>query len=216
MTEHYFTPRPTSGKPAGEKTTGEPTSERKTEKLLTLHSGDRALQFASGAGVFSKSHLDDGSALLIETFLQATTGQRAHLLDLGCGWGAVGCSVAARKPDFQIAMCDINIRAAILAQSNARRNAMTNVAAWCGDGASATRENCFDFVLCNPPVRAGNAVIARLFGDAQRALKSGGELWIVLRTAQGAKSWQRRLQSDWGNCRTRAMHSGFRILSSTK
>ena len=183
-----------------------------------MQSGSRELQFQSGAGVFSKSHLDDGSALLIETFLQNASRERetARLLDLGCGWGAVGCCVAARKPDFQIAMCDINARAATLAQNNARRNQLTNVAAWCGDGAGAARENAFDYVLCNPPVRAGNAVIARLFDNAQRCLKPGGEFWFVLRTAQGAKSWQRRVQETWGNCQTRALQSGFRILSATK
>lgn len=172
-----------------------------------------ALQMTSGSGVFSKSGLDEGSALLIQI---AEWKSEARVLDLGCGWGAVGCAVARSSPDARVWLCDINLRATELSRENIRANGLKNAAVWCGDGAGATRDNLFDCVLCNPPVRAGNAVIARLFADAYRVLNNGGTLWVVLRTAQGAKSWARRMAELFGNCETVTMQQGYRILKSVK
>jgi hypothetical protein len=59
-------------------------------------------------------------------------------------------------------------------------------------------------------------VIAQLFADAHRVLGAGGILWVVLRTAQGAKSWARRLEESWGNCETVTIEQGYRILKSVK
>jgi 16S rRNA (guanine1207-N2)-methyltransferase len=171
------------------------------------------LQLTSGAGVFSIGALDEGSALLIDT---AQWSRDARVLDLGCGWGAVGCFVSRLSPEAQVWLCDINLRATELSRENIRANGLKSAAVWCGDGAGAARDEWFDTVLCNPPVRAGNAVIAQLFEDAHRVLKTGGVLWVVLRTAQGAKSWARRLEESWGNCETVTIEQGYRILKSVK
>jgi 16S rRNA (guanine1207-N2)-methyltransferase len=111
-------------------------------------------------------------------------------------------------------MCDINVLAVQLARQNAQRNDILNAHLWCGDGLTAARAKYFHAVLCNPPVRAGNAVIAELFTQSQRCLQTGGELWVVLRTQQGAKSWQKRLAAQFGRCETVAIESGYRILLS--
>lgn len=113
-------------------------------------------------------------------------------------------------------MCDINAHAAWLAAINARQNQLANAHVWCGDALSAASDEYFDLVVCNPPIRAGNATIAKMFQDAQRCLKTGGVLCIVIRTAQGAKSWQKRLTSQFGNCQTLAIESGYRVLQSEK
>ena len=170
------------------------------------------LRFASGAGVFAKSGLDEGSRLLIETALQSPPLPGARWCDLGCGWGALACFAAALSPQSHVFGCDINARAVALARRNAQGNRLKNAFFWCGGGLEAARDGFFDAVLCNPPVRAGNETIARLFDGAFRCLKAGGTLWVVLRTAQGAKSWQKRLAAQFGNCETVAMKSGYRIL----
>lgn len=173
------------------------------------------LTMASGAGTFSRDGLDVGTKLLLETFLKQAPPEAGSWLDLGCGWGAVGCVLAKSRPDCRVLACDINRRAARLAAANARENGLS-LGAWCGDGAAALRDAACDAVLCNPPVRAGNAVIEQLFEDSYRVLRSGGTLWVVLRTAQGAKSWAARLEARFGNCRTCAIEGGFRILAATR
>ena len=202
---HYFTPRA----PRENDAPIEDNAYRIKEKI-----GATTLSFHTSSGVFARNGLDDGSRLLLET---AKILDDMRILDLGCGWGAVGCFMATRAPQSRIVMCDINGVAAQVALRNAQENGLTNVAAFCGDGASALKSESFDVVVCNPPVRAGNAVIAKLFDDSLRVLASdGGALWIVLRTAQGAKSWQKRLGNQFGNCEKVAMRGGFRVLKSVK
>ncbi|HEX8464362.1 MAG TPA: methyltransferase [Abditibacterium sp.] len=173
----------------------------------------KTLQFLSGAGVFSKNSLDEGSQLLIEE-LNLQSG--AKFCDLGCGWGAVGAFVAADFPQAQVFAVDVNPRAAQLTKRNYELNRIENAVAWCGDGLSAVPDDFFDAVACNPPIRAGNAVIEKLFDDAYRTLKVGGALWVVIRTAQGAKSWQKKLAVQFGSCELVEMRAGYRVMKSIK
>lgn len=205
-TSHYFTPQPLARDGATHA-----KALRHEAHWITARVAGSALELATGAGVFARSGLDAGSQLLLET---ATFAAAARVCDLGCGWGAVGCFVARRKPDAQVWMCDINLRAVALAHLNGQHNDLGNVTVWCGDGLDAMRAGVFDAILCNPPVRAGNGVMAKLFNDAQRCLAPEGTLWVVLRTAQGAKSWQRRLAEQFGSCETVAIAHGYRILKA--
>lgn len=181
--------------------------------LLSLRCRGQALQFLTGEGVFAKAGLDEGSRLLLESL---DLGGGATFADLGCGWGAVGAFVAAKFPGAQVLACDINPRAVQLCAHNFALNQLPNAHAWCGDGLSAVRPQLFDAVACNPPIRAGNTVIAKLFADAHAGLKSGGALWVVIRTAQGAKSWQKRLAQQFGACETLAIRGGYRILRAVR
>src|SRR5690606_27650802 len=82
------------------------------------------LKFVTDAGVFSKSGIDFGSRLLIETLdLEGKT----NLLDAGCGYGPIGLFAAKMYPQAQVTMIDINERAVQLAQENAAMNRIDNV-----------------------------------------------------------------------------------------
>jgi 16S rRNA (guanine1207-N2)-methyltransferase len=200
---HYFL--------ASRDETGAPQNVRQ----ITVRAAGSSLPLLTGAGVFARSGLDAGSRLLIETALHENAYPAGgRLCDLGCGWGPVGCCAARLLPQTQVLLCDINPRAAQLAALNVARNDLSNARVWCGDGLDALRAGCLDAVLCNPPVRAGNAVIGKLFADAQRCLKQDGVLWVVLRTAQGAKSWQKKLAAQFGDCRAVAIDGGYRVLQS--
>lgn len=175
------------------------------------------LQFLTGKGVFAREGLDEGTRLLLQQFLAAKPSEYAgDIVDLGCGWGAIAAFVAARYRECRVWAVDLNPRAAQLTRHNLNRNELTNTHVWSGDGLAATRLGWADVVLCNPPVRAGNAAIAELFAGASAALREGGELWVVLRTAQGAKSWAKRLEASFGNCETVALDRGYRVLKSVK
>jgi len=190
---------------------------KQTSRHVEASCNGISLHFATSQGVFSKSALDEGSHLLLETALKHSSWPTdARIADLGCGWGAIACFIAALAPQTSVFGCDINERAVALAHQNARDNQLTNASFWCGDGLEAARADFFDVIFCNPPVRAGNETMARLFEGAHRCLKPGGELWVVLRTAQGAKSWQKRLQAQFGSCDTVQIKSGYRILKCSR
>lgn len=186
---------------------------RRYAKWVSLQARGVQLEMATGMGTFSRGALDEGSKLLLET---ATWPDEARVCDLGCGWGALGCFAAKFSPQSHVWLCDINPNAVGLTRLNIEKNGIANAVAWCDDGLTAARDEVFDTILCNPPVRAGNATIGQMFQDAQRCLISKGALWVVLRTQQGAKSWQKRLEEQFGNCETRAVAKGYRILHALK
>jgi 16S rRNA (guanine1207-N2)-methyltransferase len=124
--------------------------------------------------------------------------------------------MATLYPGARVFAIDVNARAVQLARHNLRLNGIEGASLWCGDGLSAAKSDFFDVIACNPPIRAGNVVIEKLFEDAHRGLKIGGELWVVIRTAQGAKSWEKRLAARFGSCETMAMKSGYRILKAVR
>ena len=77
--------------------------------------------FFTDSGVFSKKMIDYGSQVLLNTldFEKSKT-----LLDLGCGYGPLGISLA-KVQGVQATMVDINNRAIDLAQKNAEKNGVT-------------------------------------------------------------------------------------------
>jgi 16S rRNA (guanine1207-N2)-methyltransferase len=175
------------------------------------------LKFSGAAGVFSRHRLDDGSRILLKALFSTQPPEiMSTACDLGCGWGAIGCFLSKRHPQSRIVLCDINLQAARAAAFNLRQNQLANAVVFCGDSLLAGRAEYFDLIACNPPIRAGNAVIASMFANAQRCLQTGGALWVVIRTAQGAKSWQKRLQQQFGNCETVSLESGYRVLRCVK
>ncbi len=172
--DHYYTADPHS-------------ASRPAECTFTYRGA--AMRFQTDAGVFSRGEVDPGTRLLLEALPETLAGD---ILDLGCGWGVIGVSIARTWPEARVTMADVNRRALELSRKNAAAN---GVKAECqeSDGFSALRERRFDMVVTNPPIRAGKHVIYRMFADAAGQLKSGGALYLVIRKQQGAESCLRYL-----------------------
>ena len=142
------------------------------------------LTFQTDAGVFSRGEVDAGTDLLLKALPEDMSGD---ILDLGCGWGAIGVSVARKWPATHVTMADVNLRALELSRENAKRN-RANAVCTESDGMSAFEGQLFDTVITNPPIRAGKQVIYKMFTDTARCLKPGGALYLVIRKQQGAES----------------------------
>ncbi|HHW13000.1 MAG TPA: class I SAM-dependent methyltransferase [Firmicutes bacterium] len=199
MTEHYFTVEPGS-------------AHQPREITVTLRGN--ALRLKTDAGVFSRDRLDLGTKILVESLDLA--GVRAPL-DLGCGYGPIGLTMARELPAVQVYMSDLNRRATELANENAALNGITNVLIRQGDGFEPWRDLYatgfrFDLVAINPPLRAGKETVLRLFTEARDFLAPAGQLWAVIRTSQGAKTYLRELQRIFPAAETAAIKSGYRVL----
>ena len=194
MADHYYT--------------AEPQSAHQERQIEVTALGCR-LRFTTDAGVFSRDGLDKGTELL----LNALPPLSGRVLDLGCGWGAVGVSLAAKYPALDVVMTDINRRAADLARRNLAANGV-RAAVLEGDGFEAVSGR-FDAIVTNPPIRAGKAVIYGLFARARDFLNPGGALYIVIRKQQGAPSALKYLGETYAGAEVIERGGGFWVIRST-
>ena len=192
MAEHYYT--------------NNPTSEHEERSFRAVFAG-RVLAFDTDAGVFSKQHVDPGSELLCKSLPDSISGR---VLDMGCGWGAMTVMTLARFPKAQVTMADVNERALSLAVSNVEKNHMTATAIL-SDGFEKI-EGEFDAVITNPPIRAGKAVIYKMFEDAKAHLVPGGALYLVIRKQQGAPSALKFLKELYGKAEVIERDGGYWII----
>ena len=184
--------------------TGSPTSESRVQRFTLDYEGESYL-FAYDNGVFSKGELDDGTAYL----LGALPSLHGRVLDLGCGWGPVGVILGRRYPEISLVMSDVNERALALAKDNLEANGVKNAETVLSDGLEKI-EGRFDFIVTNPPIRAGKQVIYRLFDESLARLNEGGRLFIVIRRQQGAESALKYLEK--ANARVIEKKKGFWII----
>ncbi|OXM14986.1 class I SAM-dependent methyltransferase [Paenibacillus herberti] len=168
-----------------------------------------AFRFLTDNGVFSKGGIDYGSRFLIE---QMQIGESDQILDVGCGYGPIGLTAAQLAPRGQVVMLDINERAIELATENARRNGITNADIRHSDLYEAVGTDTFDVILTNPPIRAGKAVVHRIFEEGAALLRPGGSMWVVIQKKQGAPSAEAKLQQLFGKVIEVGKDKGFRIF----
>ena len=180
-------------------------------RTITLNMDGKHFAFDTDAGVFSKEHVDPGSLLLIESARPCA----GRVLDLGCGYGPIGITLASAYPEAQFVLCDVNRRAVELAQNNIRKNNIANARAQYSDGCTDL-DGTFDMIISNPPIRIGKAALQSMWRDCYDRLNDGGKFCIVIRKAQGAPSAKKFLEELFGNCETIARGSGYHSLLSNK
>lgn len=137
------------------------------------------------------------------------------VLDLGCGYGAIGISLAKLNPNAHITMVDINERAVELAVRNIEQNQIKNAAAFVSDGYQQIYDR-FHTIVSNPPIRAGKKIIYPLFEQSKDFLVPGGCLYLVIQKKQGAKSAADKLRAVFGNCEVINKKGGYWILKSIR
>lgn len=172
---------------------------------------DVKLQFMTDAGVFSKRGVDYGSQVMIKTIPE----MNGKVLDLGCGYGAIGITIAKLNPLCKVTMIDINERAIELTEKNISLNKVENGECFQSDAFENVKD-MFDVILCNPPIRTGKKVIYPMFENSFKYLNSGGSIYIVIQKKQGANSAMDKLIEVYGNCEVINKDGGYWILKSNK
>ncbi|QEO13293.1 methyltransferase [Agromyces intestinalis] len=194
--EHYFSPSPAA-----------PESLRS----IPVRLAGRDLEVVTAPAVFSPGHLDGGTAVLLDEVPDPpATG---HLLDLGCGWGAIAMSLAITAPEATVWAVDVNDRALDLVRRNADRHGLSKVNAVRPDGVPDGVE--FATIWSNPPIRVGKAVLHELMLTWLPRLQRGGTAWLVVQKNLGADSLQRWLAEQFADgyeVSRAATSKGFRVL----
>ena len=168
------------------------------------------MSFLTDAGVFSKKMVDFGSQLLLKC-LEVNQGET--VLDVGCGYGPLGLSLA-KAYGVQAIMVDINNRALDLARQNVERNKVE--ATIFQSNIYEQVKGKFDHVISNPPIRAGKQVVHEIIEKSKDFLETSGDLTIVIQKKQGAPSAKSKMEDVFGNCEILKKDKGYYILRSVK
>ena len=201
MANHYYTKNPES---------------ISQQKHWTYRLKGNTLSFTSDNGVFSKNTVDFGSELLVESYDIPEQFQKASLLDIGCGYGTMGLAYGKAYPELSIEMIDVNERALVLAQENAKKNGIHNVDIHESNLYDSVKKSQYEIIISNPPIRAGKIVVHTILEKAYDYLTENGQLVIVIQKKQGAPSAQKKMEEVFGNCERIQWDKGYWILVSTK
>lgn len=183
------------------------------EHILDVIVKDVSVRLSTDSGVFSKTGLDFGTRLLIES-VHLPVGTH-HVIDMGCGYGPISIILAKKHPDIMFYAYDVNERAVELTLKNSQTNDLHNVKAQ----VSFLFENAttpVDVVITNPPIRAGKQTVFALYEGAKQALNPGGLLYVVIQKKQGAPSSMTKLTELFGSVDIIERRNGYWILLAKK
>jgi 16S rRNA (guanine1207-N2)-methyltransferase len=165
-----------------------------SRREVVFSAASAALTVVAVPGVFAGANLDIGTRELLATFPELPPFERA--IDLACGTGILAVALAHARPRARVLATDVSAIAVESARLTAEANGVT-VETRHDDGLSAEPAASVDLVVLNPPFHAGAAVTTeiahRLFADAARVLRPGGELRVVWNSHLGYRPVLERL-----------------------
>lgn len=168
--------------------------------------------FVTDNGVFSKTGVDYGTMVLLETCTKEPLSGK--ILDLGCGYGPVGTVIQKLYPQADVTSVDVNPRAVELTEINAEKN-QVKIHAYVSDGFEKIAD-IFNTIITNPPIRAGKKVIYKMFEDSYDHLVDHGKMYVVIRRQQGAESAVKKIESIFHNCEILTRDKGYWVLKAEK
>jgi len=173
----------------------------------------KRLTFHSTWGLFSPRQVDAGSELLLA---HAEFGERDLVLDLGCGYGALGLAIAASRPMGRVHMVDKDFVAVEYAEKNARLNGLANAEAYLSNLLSRVPADLrFDAIVSNVPAKAEREFYDILLSDAHAALKPGGRIYIV--SISGLREFfKKNLRETFGNYEKLKQGGTYTVASAVK
>ncbi|MFD3924988.1 methyltransferase [Streptomyces sp. NPDC058614] len=168
------------------------------------------------AGVFCADRLDIGTRFLLQHLPRSRGPER--IADLGCGNGVVGTAAALANPEAEVLFVDESYQAVASARATYAANVEGTKAEFrVGDGLAGIDDGSVDLVLNNPPFHSHQATTDatawRMFTEARRALRPGGELWVIGNRHLGYHLKLRRL---FGNSELMASDAKFVVLRGVK
>lgn len=159
-------------------------------KDLTINAtlAGQSLRLHSTWGLFSPRAIDEGSVLLLD---HLHVLEDDVVLDMGCGYGPLGLSIAQRATSGQVHMVDKDFLAVEYANANATRNALSNARAYLSNGFSHVEQDLpLTLVVSNLPAKVGNEFFQIMFDDAYQRMQPDARIVVV--TINGLRGFIKR------------------------
>ena len=175
---------------------------------VILEIGQVRLELVTLEGVFSSKRVDSGSLTLLRNLPALPSTGR--VLDLGCGYGAVGLAIAAQSPGLTIWATDEDDLALALCRLNASRLGLTNVRVARPDAVPADVK--FDAICSNPPLHVRRDDLVSTLVWWLMRLRPDGAGYLVVHQKMGAESLAAKL-NDRGHVTERiGSSSGYLVF----
>lgn len=190
---HYFSERPRAASRPG---------------TVDLVLPDLHLRLETDSGVFSPERVDVGTRVLLETV--PPPPRHGDLLDLGCGYGPIALTMAARAPEATVWAVDVNRRAVELTARNAQAAGLDKVRSVhvdeMPDGVT------FQAIWSNPAIRIGKAALHEMLTRWLTRLAPDGAAHLVVQRHLGSDSLQRWLGEQGWQATRAASRAAYRVL----
>jgi 16S rRNA (guanine1207-N2)-methyltransferase len=168
------------------------------------------LEFQTKWGVFSPKAIDEGTLLLLK-YLEIDENDKC--LDLGCGYGPIGLSVA--KTAKSVEMVDKDFVAIELSNLNAQINKLPNAKAYLSDGFSNVESDKFTQIISNVPAKVGREQLSIMLYDAFDKMEAGGKITFV--TINGLRDFiKTNFKSVFGNYKKLKQGAKYTISQAIK
>ena len=169
--------------------------------------------FHSTWGLFSPRDIDAGSRLLIE-YMQINEDDIC--LDLGCGYGPIGLTMAKLAPRGKVYMIDRDFVAVEYARKNAEINGLANCEVFLSNAFSHVPDDLrFDVIASNVPAHVGKELLYVMLSDAKQHLKKGGRLYVV--TIAGIRAFiKRNFAQVFGNYKKVKQGKAYTVAMAVK
>lgn len=182
-------------------------------RVVELVLPDASIELTTDRGVFSADRVDGGTKLLLLDGPESVAGDR-HLLDVGCGYGPITCTLARRNPEATVWAVDVNGRARDLCAANAAALGLDNVRVFAPDDVPG--DLVVDRIWSNPPIRVGKAALHDILQLWLARLTPDGSAHLVVQKHLGADSLHRWLETQNWSVNRRASRKAFRLLDVTR
>ncbi len=173
----------------------EQLAKLRKDHYLEVELAGQPMKFKTTWGLFSPRIIDEGSRLLLEA---TQVNSSDDILDLGCGYGPLGLTLAKQAKQGTTLLVDKDFVAVDYTQKNIELNKLDNASAILSNGFDQVTTGRFDLIVSNIPAKVGNEMLWLFLHDAYRLLNPGGRLVVV--TISGlSKFMKREFKEIFGN-----------------
>jgi len=167
----------------------EPIADASAPTIRTEQHRDLGLTLAATGSTFAGTKVDIGTRALLKVLAKAKPDAELAI-DLGCGTGVLAAALASARPELRVIATDQSAAAVSSATHTMELNGLSaRVTVVRDDGLDTQPDDSADLIVLNPPFHIGAVVhtglALRLFEDAARVLRPGGELWTVFNSHLG-------------------------------
>ncbi len=162
-------------------------------------------------GLFSPKGIDEGSRLLLD---HLDVREDDDTLDLGCGYGPLGLTLARLAPRGTSVLVDKDFVAIDYSRKNASINGITNAEIFLSNGFTQIGDRRFDLIVSNLPAKTGKELYYLYFYDALVRMKPGARFYVV--TISGLRKFvQRAFMEVFGNYKKLKQGGTYTVAMAT-